>query len=246
MYSWRNFKDKVHRYWKLESFEKRGLLISIIVIAFIFSFREWGVEKFDPSTGFQNLLITLILVVITFLVREVAHRTVATWMGYRSQYKAWILGLVIGLVIAFLSNGRMPFIAAGALVITHLPIHRLGKAYYALSMKHLGWIALAAPIANMMFAVLIKTINLGLGWPLLEKLMMINIWIALFDMIPVPPFNGCRTFFGSRYVYVFMLGALIGCATLLSYLGGIAPIIGALILGSIVLLVFFSYIDKRW
>ncbi len=246
MYSWCNFTDKVKRYWKLERFEKRGLLISIVVIAFIFSFREWGIEKFDPSTGLQNLLVTIILVAIAFLVRDVAHRTIAIWMGYRSQYKIWILGLVIGLVIAFVSNGTLPFIAAGVLVITHLPVHRLGKAHHDLSMKHLGWIAMASPIANMLFAVLIKTINLGLGWPLLEKLMMINIWIALFDMVPVPPFNGSRTFFGSRYVYVFVLGALIGCATLLTYLVGIVPIIGALILGGIVLLVFFSYIDKQW
>lgn len=246
MHSWRNFMDKVRRYWPLESFEKRGMVLTILVLSFIFSFREWGVDKFDFSYGMSNLLITVVLVALAFAVRELAHRTIATWLGYRSQYKAWITGLVIGLVIAFLSNGRLPFIAAGTLVITHLPIHRLGKGYYETSVKHLGWIAMSAPIANMLFAVLLKSLSVAASLPFLHKAMMINIWIALFDMVPIPPFNGSRTFFGSRYVYVFVLGALVGCAVMLAYLSGIVPIIGSLVLGGLVLLVFFVMVDKSW
>ncbi|MBW2996785.1 hypothetical protein KY349_00420 [Candidatus Woesearchaeota archaeon] len=246
MHSWKNFVDKVKRYWPLEGFEKRGLIISLLILAFIFNFRDWGVERFDFVFGLKNLLVTLILVALAFLVRELAHRTIATWLGYRSQYKAWLLGLVIGLVIAFVSNGRLPFIAAGTLVITHLPVHRLGKGYYELSVKHLGWIAMAAPIANMLFAILLKSLSVATGLEVFEKAMMITIWIALFDMVPIPPFNGSRTFFGSRYVYVFVLGALIGCALLLKYLTGIVPILGAIALGALVLLVFFMYVDKKW
>ena len=246
MYSWRNFVDKVKRYFPLEGFEKRGMILSILILSFIFSFRDWGVDKFDLSYGISNLLVTIILVIIAFFIREIAHRTIAIWLGYKSQYKAWILGLVVGLVIAFVSNGTLPFIAAGTLVITHLPVHRLGKGYYELNMKHLGWIAMSSPIANMLFAVILKGLAVWTAMPIFHKAMVINIWIALFDMVPIPPFNGSRTFFGSRYVYVFVLGALIGCAIMLFYLSGIVPIIGSLVLGALVLLVFFAYIDKRW
>jgi Zn-dependent protease len=246
MYSWRNFIDKVKRYFPLEGFEKRGLLITILILSFIFSFRDWGIERFDVSMGFRNLIITIFVVIIAFLVREITHRTISVWLGYKSQYKAWILGLVIGLVVAFVSNGRLLFIAPGALVITHIAIHRLGKGYYETSYKHLGWIAMSGAIANMLFAVILKSLHVATGYPWFFKAMMINIWIALFDMVPVPPFNGSRTFFGSRYVYVFVLGSLIGCAVLLAYLSGIVPIIGAAILGALILLVFFVYIDKKW
>lgn len=246
MNSWRNFMDKVRRYWPLESFEKRGMLITIIVLSFIFSFREWGVDEFDFSYGLSNLLVTMTLVVLAFMIRELAHRTIATWLGYRSQYKAWIIGLVIGLVIAFLSNGNLPFIAAGSLIITNLPIHKLGKSYYETSMKHLGWIAMAGPIANILFAVILKSLSVATSMQVFEKAMMISIWIALFDMVPIPPFNGSRTFFGSRYVYIFVLGSVIGCAVMLSYLSGIVPIIGSLVLGALMLLVFFVQIDKGW
>jgi hypothetical protein len=246
MYSWTNFRDKVRRYWVLESLEKRGLVITILFFGFMFSFKEWGTEKFDVALGFYNLLISILLVALAFLVHEVAHRSVSTWLGYRSQYKAWITGLVIGLVIAFVSNGSLLFLAPGILVITHLEIHRLGKGYYALSHKHLGWIAMSGPIANMLFAVILKTLYSTLGIPILQKAMLINIWIALYDMLPIPPYNGSRTFFGSRYVYVFVLGAMIGCAALLYYASRILPIIGAIILGALMLFVFFVYIDKNW
>jgi len=230
----------------LEKFEKRGLAITIIVLAFIFSFREWGVEKFNFAIGFNNFLISIALVIVAFVVHELAHRTIALWLGYRTQFKAWITGLVIGLVVAFVSNGYLLFLAPGALVITHLPVHRLGKFYYDLAYNQLGWIAMSGAIANMLFAVLLKILATITGLGIFEKAMMINIWIALFDMLPIPPFNGSRTFFGSRYIYVFVLGSLIGCAALLKYLSGIVPIIGALVLGSLMLLIFFIYVDKRW
>ncbi|MBW2972560.1 hypothetical protein KY359_05990 [Candidatus Woesearchaeota archaeon] len=246
MYGWRNFVDKVKRYYPLESFEKRGLIVTLIILSFIFSFRDWGIERFDWTMGIQNLLITLILVALVLAVREIAHKTIAVWLGYKSQYKGWLLGLVVGLVVAFVSNGYLLFIAPGRMEITHLPIHRLGKGYYELNMKHLGWIAMAGPVATMLLAVLFKSLSVTSAAPVFHKAMMISIWIALFDMIPIPPFNGSRTFFGSRFIYVFVLGALIGTAAMLFYLSGIVPIIGGIVLGGLVLLVFFAFVDKRW
>ncbi|MBW2964550.1 hypothetical protein KY363_03750 [Candidatus Woesearchaeota archaeon] len=246
MYSWRNFVDKWKRYAPLETFEKRGLIITVAVLAFIFSFREWGTETFDVTVGTTNLLISIVLVAIAMLVHEATHRVIALWLGYRTQFKAWITGLVIGLVVAFVSNGTLVFLAPGQLVFTHLPIHRLGKGYYELTYKHLGWVAMSGSIANMLFAVLLKIVYVATGIGVVQKLMMINIWIAIFDMLPIPPYNGSRTFFGSRYVYVFILGTLIGIAALLYYLSGIVPILGGIVLGALMLLVFFRFIDKRW
>lgn len=247
MYGWRNFVDKVKRYWPLERFEKRGLIITLLVLSLTFFLIYFGENEFDIGFGMQKLFLVLVFVTITYVVREFAHRTVAIWLGYKSQFKAWVLGLVVGLIIVFLFRGKIPFIAPGALVITHLPYHRLGKPYYELSMKHLGWIAMSAPIANMFFAIILKGIFVVTQSEAIYVAMMINIWLALFDMIPIPPFNGSRTFFGSRYIYIFVLGALLGCAALLiSGMNSIIAIIGSLILGALVLLVFFVFVDKNW
>jgi len=246
MYSWRNFIDKAKRYFPLEKSEKKGLILTLVVLAFIFSFRSWGIEKFDAALGFKNFFLTLLFVAIALAVRELTQRTIAVWLGYRAQYKAWLLGLVIGLVVTFVSNGRLIFLAPGILLLTHLETHRLGKAFYAFTMKHYGWIAMSAPVANMLLAVIMKSLYLLTGVLAFKTMMTINIWIALFDIVPIPPYNGSHTFFGSRYVYVFVFGAVIGCAALLTFLSGILPIIGALFIGALLLWAFFVHVDKRW
>ena len=246
MYSWRNFVDKFKRYAPLEGTEKRGIIITIVLLSFIFSFRDWGVDSFDPLLGFQNFILTLIIVAVAMAIHEITHRTVALWMGYRSQYKAWMLGLVIGLVVAFVSNGHWPFIAPGALVITHMKTHRLGKFWYELNYKDLSWIAMSGSIALVLFAIIMKSMYLATGLEFFEKAMLVNIWIALFHMLPIPPANGSRVFFGTRFIYVFLLGSMIGCAALLAFVSGIAALLGSIFIGAILLFVFFVFVDKRW
>ena len=247
MYSWKNFVDKFKRNWKLEAFEVRGLIITCLLIAFIFSFREWGTTSFDWKMGSFNYFRAIILVGTALLVHEFGHRLIATWIGYHSQYKAWLMGLVAGLVLAFVSNGFLLFLAPGTLLIKARKVHRLGTWPFGSPLhRHLGWIAMSGAIANMVFAILLKTIYFAIPNPWILKAVTINIWLALFNMIPIPPFNGIRTFFGSRFIYVFVVGCMFGAAAILTWTGGILSVIGALFVGTLLLFVFFGYVDKRF
>ncbi|HII72188.1 TPA: hypothetical protein HA265_05530, partial [Candidatus Woesearchaeota archaeon] len=126
MYSWKNFLDKYRRAWQLKGSEIRGLLFTLVIVSFIFSFREWGTTSFDWNMGLGNFGRALLLVAIALFVHEVGHRTIVTWLGYRSEYKAWLLGLIASLVIAFVSNGYLLFLAPGSLLIHYSMVHRLG------------------------------------------------------------------------------------------------------------------------
>jgi hypothetical protein len=243
MYSWRNFKHKFAKYGKPEPKEVRGLLITTVVFAFIISFRDWGTETFSAALGFQNFILSIILVAIVLAVRELAHRSFALTQGYRSQFRTWIPGLLVGLVLTFLSNGYLPVMLMGGVIVTHMKIHRLGKFFHEFNMKDAGWIAMSGPIACTIFAILMKPFA---GTFLGYKLMMLAIWIAIFDMLPIPPMNGLRTFFGSRFIYIFVYSSIISCGLLLTYLSGIASLIFAIVIGIIMLLIFFTQVDKRW
>jgi hypothetical protein len=246
MFGWRNFVDKFKRYGFPESAEKKSLIVTIIFLAFIFTFRKWGTETFDILLGLQNIAIAIIILVVSFFVHEIAHRTIALLNGYRSQYKMWLTGLIVGVVLAFVSNGYIMFIAPGALIITHLPIHRLGKNPNDLSLKHLGWIAMSGAIANILFAVLLKALYTGTGIGLFHTAMVINIWLAIFDMLPIPPFNGSRTFFGSRYIYFLVVGCIIGIAAFLYFFSSILALFAGILFGIIVAVLFFVLVDKKW
>ena len=51
----------------------------------------------------------------------------------------------------------------------------------------------------------------------LQKLLSVTLWFALFTILPIPPLNGSRLFFGSRVTYFFILGWVIGFNVLLRF-----------------------------
>ena len=104
---------------------------------------------------------------------------------------------------------------------------------------------MSGAIANMLFAIICKTLYFSIGSAWLLKAANINIWLALFNMIPIPPFNGAKAFFGSKLVYVFVLGSMIGAAFVLYWTGSILAILAALVIGFILLAIFFIYIDRN-
>ena len=243
MYSWRNFRHKFMKYGMPEQKEVTGLLITAVVFAFIISFREWGATSFSPAVGFSNFFVSFMLMVIALIVFGLGHRTFSLWMGYRSQYRTWIPGLLISMVFTFISNGYIPLMLIGGLTITTLEIHRLGTFQPEMSFKQAGWIGMAGSVALIIFAVILKPFA---ALPVIAKLMKICILLAIFNMLPIPPMNGLRTFFGSRFVYVFVTASIIACGALLGFVGGFLSLLGGIVLGALILLVFFVYIDKRW
>ncbi|MBW2967463.1 hypothetical protein KY362_03170 [Candidatus Woesearchaeota archaeon] len=245
-HGWKNYVSKMKTYEKPEASEWRGLIITVVLLGFIFSFRDWGVETFDVAMGIQNLLISIVIVAISYFFHQLAIRSFSIMRGYRVQFKMWFLGLIIGLVVIFVSNGYLFFLATGGVYFTFLEIHRLGKLRYATHYRELGWSAMSGAIVCMLLAVISKSLFVSTGFAVFHKAMIINIWIALFDMIPIPPFNGSKTFFGSRYVYMLVTGSLVGCAALLMFGSGLITIIGGLVIGILACLVFFVYIDKNW
>jgi len=246
MYSWPNFKDKFRRHWQLGSSEIRGLIITTFFIAFIFSFRNWGTTTFDWKLGLTNYLITILLVGVSLLVHEFGCRWVATLMGYDTRYRAWLLGLVIGLVVAFFSDGHFIFLAPGAIVITANKIHKLGKFPVAWSHKQVGWIAMSGAIFNIVFAILLKGFYEYFPSDWLLKFVMINVWLTVYNMLPFPPYNGSWTFFGSRLVYTFVLGCILGASAILAFTSGILALVGAVLFGIALLAVLFFFFDKLW
>ncbi|MBI4738245.1 hypothetical protein HY772_01560 [Candidatus Woesearchaeota archaeon] len=248
MYGFRNFIDKVKRYGQFSPKEIKGILLSVIIIAFILSFRQWGKEHFSIAIGINNFLQTLFFVGIGFLAHQIAHRAAALSIGYKVEYQAWVIGLVISLILAFVSNGVITFLAMGGIAVTHLAVHRLGRFRYGLGYHTMGWIALAGPLANVALAIIFKSIEGVVGGSaLLDKGVSVNLWMALWSMIPVPPFDGSKTFFGSRYIYLFALGAVIGIAVMITLISSVLyAVLGSLVLGTILLWVFFVYIDKQF
>ena len=84
--------------------EIKELIISWIVIAIAFTHIVSSNLATDIYIGF---IYSLILVGITFVFHELAHRTIARRCGAFAEYRLWPTGIVFALLLTFISGGRV-------------------------------------------------------------------------------------------------------------------------------------------
>ena len=168
--------------------EIRDLIIAFIVISVAFTISNVGLDAY----GVLSILpIIMVGVGIGFLLHELGHKYVAMEYGYRSEFKAWPLGLVIALATAFIG---WVFAAPGV-------VHT-----YAANMTDEinGKISIAGPMANMVLALIFIVIA-ALIYPLKSYFVIIqliylictvgfsvNSFLAAFNLLPFYSLDGIK------------------------------------------------------
>lgn len=203
-----DYIDKVKRHYKYTPYEIRGLAVSILVIAFIISFKEWGATKFNLETGLYNLFNSILIAGLSILVHDMGQRLWGLVIGYRVEFKMWTFGLILALVAAFLSNGNLWIIVPAGFMIHHLAGPRLGWFRYGINYFGQAMIALAGPLFSLMLIILFKVLGVFSSNILIEKAMIFNIIYAITSLLPIPPLDGSKIYFGSRMLYAFSLPAM--------------------------------------
>ena len=204
-----DFKDKVSKYYKFTRSEIIGLAISIIVIAFIISFKNWGTTAFNAASGLFNFFNAILIVALSVLVHDTGQRLWALSIGYRIEFKLWSFGVMIALVLAFVSNGSLWFVVPGGFLIHHLAGHRLGWFRYGINYFGQAMVALAGPLFSLTLLIFLKILNSFAPNPLIQKAIIFNAVYIITSMIPIPPLDGSKIYFGSRMLYAFVLPAII-------------------------------------
>src|SRR3989338_2467081 len=236
-----NWFDKISRYTYFKSSELNSLLLSIAVIAFIISFRNWGVGKeIDFSHGIVNLIGAMLIVSISLTLRLLFQKIVALGADLQAEYKLWSIGLFIALILGFITNGLVWFIVPGSIVMNFMPGHRIGWLRYSLNYFGIGVISLAGPIANIFLAMIFRTLYDITSIQLFHAAFLLNIIMALWNMLPIPPADGSRIFFGSRLVYMFGTAVVVSSAILLyANINIIVTIIASVLLGWLWWLIYY-------
>lgn len=233
------------KYFTFSAQEIRSLILTIIVIGFIFSFKEWGVEKFDLLIGLKNFVNASLIVGLAFFVHEAVHRYFALKVGLKAEYKAWTFGLILGIILIFISEGNLIFLAPGGIVISMLPGLRLGHFRYQMSYITMGWIAVSGPLANIALAIFFKMLSaLPLNPLLIEKAIFINVWLAVFNMLPIPPLDGSKMMYASRFTYVLLLGFVVGVGALLLWTNVLLSLLGGIAFALLVLFLYWMTFEK--
>lgn len=240
--------DKIKKYYKFTPHELRGLIISIFAIAFIISFKEWGKATFELNEGLYNLFNSILIVALSILVHDMGQRLWGLSIGYRVEFQMWTFGLIVGLVIAFISNGNLWLIVPSGFMLHLIAGHRLGWFRYGINYFGQAMVALAGPLFTLMLIILLKVMSALSPNPLIQKAIIFNVIYAITSLLPIPPLDGSKIYFGSRMLYAFALPA-ITVSTILMIVN--VPIFFSLVLSFLVgivlwLVYYISFERKVW
>ena len=172
--------------------ELRHISISMLVLAVAISGlgpRWLGLERMATRLAVVSLPLA-----VGFIAHELAHKFVAMRYGYFAIYRIWVPGLLLALLVGLMTNGGWVFAAPGAVVIL--------TPYF--TSREGALIGLAGPLTNVVVGCGFLPLVL-LGGIAGEMGMLgaaINFFLAFFNMLPLPPFDGSKVFFWDPRAWV--------------------------------------------
>ena len=187
------------------SHEFKDIVKAWLAISIAFGILIYAEKKpFGFSMG-----VAAITVGLGFLCHELSHRYYARKFGKHAEFKANNMMLILAIVMSFLG---FIIAAPGAVIISGFVTRKEG-----------GIIATAGPAANLVLAVLF--LPFVFVFPAIAYYgLMINAWLALFNLIPFLGFDGHKIVEWSKPAYFIMLGIAIVINVVQVILPNIIPI----------------------
>ena len=175
-----------------------GLLLSWFVITLCFSL--WTLFE-SPDLFLSAFLLSGSSAGLGFLLHELAHRSTAKRYGCHAYYNVWLLGIILALIMSVVTRGNVIFAALGAVYI--VPMMTAPSLDVGAMKKVFGVISLSGPAMNLLLVVFFYALSsLGGVLSLLGLYgMRINLWLAAFNLIPIPPFDGFKVFSWSKAIW---------------------------------------------
>lgn len=172
------------------SFETKELIKAWLAISIAFGILIY--RSGEPL--YSSIIIAAVTVGLGFVVHEISHRHFARKFGKHAEFRANNGMLIIAILMSFFG-----FIisAPGAVIISGFVSKRQG-----------GIIASSGPTANLLLAIIFLPLVFVIPTIAYYGL-MINAWLALFNIIPFRGFDGHKILDWNKPVYFLILGIAI-------------------------------------
>lgn len=182
-------------------YEIMDIIVMIAALGVIFSTilrRAKPHQHYNPletKTGFdwKTFKFAILLTAPAILLHELGHKFVAVGFGLQAEFHAAYLWLVIGLVLALMRSGFIFFVPAYVSIIN--------PAGQAISPLVYSATAFAGPAINLIlwllsWFLLKRNLVKKRHFPLIHLTKQINMFLFIFNMLPIPGFDGFQVYRG--------------------------------------------------
>ncbi len=184
--------------------ESNDIIIAVIVLTIAFTLMINRGLRGVPNIKILEIevLIGFSVTVTAFLMHEMAHRAIARRLGAVAFFKLWPAGILLALITSVFG-----FILAAPGAVQFAGLY---------DRESEGKIALAGPGTNIIiggiaFAAVTFTGIGGVASEILFWVAWLNLWFALFNLIPFPPLDGSKVFYWNSKLFagIFLLAIIL-------------------------------------
>ena len=179
--------------------EIRDIAIAVLVLTAAFTIIFFRTKLFSDDPGINTacwFLVSFMMVILSFMLHEMGHKFTAQKFGAWSEFRMYPLGLGLCLIMSVFG---FLFAAPGAVYI---------RGYITDEMN--GKISIAGPAVNIVISaislILCAIIGHGMSASIFYLLGYMNAFLALFNLLPIPPLDGSKIAKWNPGIYV---GALV-------------------------------------
>ncbi|MEM0506900.1 MAG: site-2 protease family protein [Thermosphaera sp.] len=168
----------------MDAEEVFSIMVASLAIGFVFA------STYLYRLNVYSFVGVFLIASFSVIAHEMAHRQVARIMNCYSRYALYPLGLLVTL-LSSLPVIPIKIILPGVTVI-------IPRTYDHSELKRIeGITSVAGPLVNISFSIA-GFISMGVLGPLegmshyIRYFIYINSWIALFNLLPIPPLDGSK------------------------------------------------------
>jgi Zn-dependent protease len=177
--------------------EVKDLFLAWVLLSIAFAVLFTGAQDLVSEFFVIALGVSALTAGMGFLLHELAHKFVAQRYGLFAEFKAFYKMIFLAIGLAFFG---FILAAPGAVFIRG-----------AVTRERNGKISVIGPITNIILAVLFLVPLLlvemsGVLWMIFSFGFRINALLAIFNMIPVMPFDGAKVIAWSKPVFYTVAG----------------------------------------
>lgn len=237
--------------------EINHLIISIIIIGSLIALIKYTK---DLSTNLILMMQGMLLIAIAILPNILAKKIVAKKYETEVEYRIWSItekkqatsnyikkifmtipiGLLLPILIVIVSQGKLLFLAFGMFIISKHKTH-IGKQRPYLTEFESAKIAFIGPITNLLIALIFKLIS---PFYLIQQAIDINLYMAIYHLLPLPNLDGLKIFMAGRTFYIFTITFTIIFAILLKQTTIFYTVIMALVLALAITIIYLMKIER--